>query len=37
MVCHRCKMLVKSEMEKLNLSPMNIALGEVLIKEEEVA
>ncbi len=36
MVCHRCKMVVRMELEKLNLHPMNIALGEVVIKEKDL-
>ncbi|MEO6254216.1 MAG: AraC family transcriptional regulator [Ferruginibacter sp.] len=36
MVCHRCKMAVKTELEKLNLHPVNIALGEVVIEEKEI-
>lgn len=34
MVCHRCKMVVKSELEKLDLHPVNIALGEVVLQED---
>ena len=34
MVCNRCKMGVKSELEKLALYPFSVALGEVEIKEE---
>lgn len=37
MVCHRCKMVVKSELEKLNLRPVTITLGEVMIEEKELA
>ena len=33
MVCHRCKMVVTIELEKLNLHPVNVALGEVIIQE----
>ena len=36
MVCHRCKMVVRTELEKLNLHPVNIALGEVVIEEKEL-
>lgn len=36
MVCHRCKMVVKSEIEKIGLHPVNIALGEVVIEEKEL-
>lgn len=34
MVCHRCKMVVKSELEKFHIHPLNISLGEVVISEE---
>jgi len=33
MVCSRCKMVVKSEIEKAGLQPVSIELGEVEIKE----
>lgn len=36
MVCHRCKMVVKSELEKLGLHPITIALGEVAIEEKSL-
>jgi hypothetical protein len=36
MVCHRCKMVVKAELEKLKLHPVNIALGELIIEEKEL-
>ena len=36
MVCNRCKMVVKSELEKLGLHPIYIELGEVEIKEENI-
>lgn len=36
MVCHRCKMVVKAELEKLKLHPVNIALGEVALEEKEL-
>ena len=36
MVCHRCKMAVRTELEKLNLHPVNIELGEVLLEEKEL-
>ena len=26
MVCHRCKMVVEAELEKLNIHPIDIAL-----------
>ena len=37
MVCHRCKMVVRTELEKLGLHPINVALGEVDIEEKELA
>lgn len=36
MVCHRCKIVVKAELQKLNLHPVTIALGEVAIEEKEL-
>ena len=36
MVCPRCIMAVKSELEKLGLKPLNISLGEVDIQENEI-
>lgn len=37
MVCHRCKMVVRTELEKLKLHPLNIALGEVVIEEKRLS
>lgn len=37
MVCHRCKMVVQSTLDKLGLHPLNIQLGEVLIEEKTVS
>jgi AraC family transcriptional regulator len=34
MVCHRCKMVVRTELEKIGLHPVNISLGEVVIREQ---
>jgi AraC-like DNA-binding protein len=34
MVCNRCKMVVKSELEKLGLRPLAVDLGEVEIADE---
>lgn len=34
MVCDRCKMVVKSELEQLGLQPLMVELGEVELKEE---
>lgn len=34
MVCNRCKMVVKSELEQLGLQPLTVELGEVNLKEE---
>ena len=33
MVCGRCKMVVKSEFEKLGLQPISVELGEVELKD----
>lgn len=37
MVCHRCKMAVKTELEKHNLHPVSIALGEVVVEEKKLS
>jgi AraC family transcriptional regulator len=37
MVCHRCKMVVKAELEKLQLHPVNVSLGEVVIEENQLS
>lgn len=34
MVCNRCKMVVKSELEKFGLHPLTVELGEVEIADE---
>ncbi len=34
MVCSRCKMVVKAELEKAGLHPLTVELGEVEIKEQ---
>ncbi|WNM17982.1 helix-turn-helix domain-containing protein [Flavobacterium capsici] len=36
MVCSRCKMVVKSELEKLGLHPTMIELGEIEITEKDI-
>lgn len=36
MVCHRCKLVVKDELEKLGLHPLKIELGEVVLQEDEL-
>jgi AraC-like DNA-binding protein len=36
MVCSRCKMAVKTELEKLHLHPVSIELGEVEIQENDI-
>ncbi|MDZ4667327.1 MAG: AraC family transcriptional regulator [bacterium] len=36
MVCNRCIMVVKSELEKLGYPPLNITLGEVLLGREMI-
>lgn len=33
MVCNRCKMVVKAELEKLGFNPVSVELGEVLLPE----
>lgn len=33
MVCDRCKMVVKSELEKLEIFPVSVELGEVELAE----
>ena len=34
MVCYRCKIVVRAELEKLDLHPVSIELGEVVIEEK---
>ncbi len=34
MVCNRCKMVVKSELEKLGHEPLQVELGEVILSKE---
>lgn len=36
MVCSRCKMVIKSELENLGLNPITIELGEVEIQERDI-
>lgn len=36
MVCHRCKMVVKTVLENIDLHPITIELGEVTIEEKEL-
>ncbi len=36
MVCNRCKMVVKAELEQLGLHPVHIGLGEVELAEKEI-
>lgn len=36
MVCNRCKMVMKSELEQLGLHPLSVELGEVEITEPDV-
>lgn len=36
MVCSRCKMVVKAELEKLGLTPIAVELGEVVLKEDSI-
>ena len=37
MVCDRCKLVVKAELEKLDLHPVNVVLGEVDLQEKQVS
>jgi AraC-like DNA-binding protein len=37
MVCRRCKIVVKSELEKLGLHPTTIKLGEIELQEDSIA
>src|SRR5690349_10746982 len=37
MVCNRCKMVIKAELEKLHLHPTEISLGEVTIEEKKLS
>ena len=37
MVCSRCKMAVKAELERAGLQPLSVELGEVEIKENLTA
>jgi AraC-like DNA-binding protein len=34
MVCNRCKMAVKSELEKLDITPVSVELGEVELQQD---
>ncbi len=36
MVCYRCKLMVKSELEKLGLHPIIIDMGEITLKEKSI-
>ena len=36
MVCTRCKMVVKSEFQKLGLNPISVELGEIGIQENNI-
>ena len=36
MVCNRCIMVVKQELEKLNLHPVKVSLGEVILNEDSL-
>lgn len=37
MVCDRCKLVVKAELEKLGLSPLSVQLGIVQLKQDRIA
>lgn len=36
MVCRRCEIVVKSELEKLGLHPLSVNLGEVELEEDNI-
>jgi DUF438 domain-containing protein len=36
MVCNRCKMFVKTTLEKLGLHPVQVELGEVVLEENDI-
>lgn len=36
MVCHRCRLVVSAELEKLDLKPLSVELGEVVLQEKEL-
>ncbi len=36
MVCSRCKMVVRSELEKVGLHPVSVDLGKVILEEETI-
>ena len=36
MVCHRCKLVVQAELQKLGLHPLSVELGEVLLPGNEL-
>lgn len=37
MVCNRCKLMVKHELERLHLHPISVELGEVRLEEEKLS
>jgi AraC-like DNA-binding protein len=37
MVCQRCMMVVRTELEKLDLHPVNVSLGEVFLEEKQLS
>lgn len=37
MVCNRCKMVVKSTLEKLGLHPVQVELGEIELQESDIS
>lgn len=37
MVCSRCKMVVKTILEKLGLHPVQVELGEVTLQENDIS
>lgn len=37
MVCHRCRMVVTAELEKLGLHPISVVLGEAVLEEKTLS
>lgn len=37
MVCQRCRIVVKAELEKLGLHPITVSLGEIAIEEKQLS
>jgi AraC-like DNA-binding protein len=37
MVCHRCRLAVEDALKKINLTPVNVQLGEVAVAEDTIS